>query len=101
MHSLANEKIKSTTFNTLNNKPVTCEFCKKIVWSFNIVNHYKVFHPGPLKEENVKHAKAVEKFKSDYNKEVARKLEKQKKQEKRKLKGGAQPKNKRRKLGKS
>ena len=47
------------------------------------------------------HTTYVEKFKSDYNKEVARKLEKQKKQEKRKLRGGAQPKNKRRKLGKS
>ena len=35
---------------------------------------------------------SVEKFKSDYNKEVPRKLEKQKKQEKRKLRGGAQPK---------
>ena len=62
-----------------------------------MVNHYKVFHPGKdLKEEDAKHVKATEKFKTDYNK--ALKLKQLAK--KRKLEGGAKRKDNKRQKNK-
>ena len=34
VNSLKSNKIKKTTFSSLNNVPVACEFCNKMVWSF-------------------------------------------------------------------
>ena len=66
------------------------------MWSFKI-NHYKVFHPGTLKEEDAKHVKDVENSRVTTTKKLL-----ESKQKKRKLKGGgAQPRNKRRKLDKT
>ena len=37
---------KSTKSKPCTNRPVKCEHCSVIVWSYNIEQHYLVCHPG-------------------------------------------------------
>ena len=60
-----------------------------MLWSFNMANHYKVFHTGEdMKEEDAVHVTALAKYKTVYNKKLAQKLGK------RKYKGGAKKRQK-------
>ena len=37
---------KSTKSKPCSNRPVKCEHCSVIVWTYNIEQHYLVCHPG-------------------------------------------------------